>query len=252
MVINHEWRMRLIALSLMAILITTTLWSWAAGGLVHVLLAPEISAEAKLIHVREFFHSWGPAAPLVYFVFVMVEVVIAPVPGAMLYAPGGVIFGGFVGGTLSLLGNVAGAGLSCMLVRWIGGSRITHWFERGKLRETGRLIEKRGLWIILLLRLNPLTSSDLVSYAAGFTSIRVWKVMPGHADRNGATLLPAGMVRRGGGQQLSVADLSGDCIMLGVSVRGGSRIDSTENDSVREHARHGRCLIQSSDSAFTG
>jgi uncharacterized membrane protein YdjX (TVP38/TMEM64 family) len=38
-------------------------------------------------------------------------------------------------------------------------------------------LEKRGSWLVFLLRLNPLTSSDLVSYAAGFTRIPVWKVM---------------------------------------------------------------------------
>ena len=32
---------------------------------------------------------------------------------------------------------------------------------------------------MLALRLNPLTSSDLVSYAAGFTNMRAWKVMLG-------------------------------------------------------------------------
>jgi uncharacterized membrane protein YdjX (TVP38/TMEM64 family) len=41
------------------------------------------------------------------------------------------------------------------------------------------VIEARGLWIVLLLRINPFTSSDLVSYAAGLTRIPVWKVMSG-------------------------------------------------------------------------
>ena len=31
--------------------------------------------------------------------------------------------------------------------------------------------------MVFLLRLNPLTSSDIVSYAAGFTRMPVWKVM---------------------------------------------------------------------------
>jgi uncharacterized membrane protein YdjX (TVP38/TMEM64 family) len=35
------------------------------------------------------------------------------------------------------------------------------------------------MWLILLLRVNPLTSSDLVSYAAGLAGIPVWKVMLG-------------------------------------------------------------------------
>ncbi|MDA1231011.1 MAG: hypothetical protein O2856_09575, partial [Planctomycetota bacterium] len=38
-------------------------------------------------------------------------------------------------------------------------------------------LERCGGWVIVLLRLNPLTSSDLVSYAAGFTRIRIRTVM---------------------------------------------------------------------------
>ena len=33
--------------------------------------------------------------------------------------------------------------------------------------------------MVFLLRVNPLTSSDLVSYAAGLTHLSVWKVMLG-------------------------------------------------------------------------
>ena len=40
-------------------------------------------------------------------------------------------------------------------------------------------LSRSGMWLILLLRVNPLTSSDLVSYAAGLTGIGVWKVMLG-------------------------------------------------------------------------
>ena len=53
----------------------------------------------------------------------MVEVVVAPIPGTMLYAPGGVIFGGFLGGLLSLAGNVIGAGIACRLMRAFLGDR---------------------------------------------------------------------------------------------------------------------------------
>jgi uncharacterized membrane protein YdjX (TVP38/TMEM64 family) len=36
---------------------------------------------------------------------------------------------------------------------------------------------RRGFWMILVLRLNPLTSTDLLSYAAGLTRIPIWHVM---------------------------------------------------------------------------
>jgi len=152
-------------------------WSYSTGGLVHVLLTSEFSAEEKVAALRAFFERFGVGAPLAYVGFVTVEVVIAPIPGTMLYAPGGVIFGGFWGGLLSLAGNGIGAGMACMLVRAILGERAETYLSRSTLAPYEASITRRGAWVIFLLRVNPLTSSDLVSYAAGFTTLSVWKVM---------------------------------------------------------------------------
>ncbi len=100
-----------------------------------------------------------------------------PPPGAMLYAPGGVLFGGFWGGLLSLSGNVLGAGLACQLMRTIFGESVQKWFALSALGRHQERIEQNGAWLVFLLRLNPLTSSDLVSYAAGLTRLSVWKLM---------------------------------------------------------------------------
>ena len=83
------------------------------------------------------------------------------------------------GGLLSLLGNTLGAGIACGLIRVLGGKRFASWLEQGRLGVYRERLARSGLWLILLLRVNPLTSSDLVSYAAGLAGIPVWKVMAG-------------------------------------------------------------------------
>ncbi len=159
-----------------------TVWSvtsWATQGIVWQLLTPEIAAEAKLEVLRAFFDSWGIVAPVIYVLIVVVEVVVAPIPGTMLYLPGGVIFGGFWGGLLSLVGNVIGSGIACAIIRTLAGRNVVDFFDQAALDKYQRYIEKRGLAIIALLRMNPLTSSDIVSYAAGLTLVPIWKVMAG-------------------------------------------------------------------------
>ncbi|GIT31025.1 MAG: hypothetical protein Ct9H300mP1_30710 [Planctomycetaceae bacterium] len=74
------------------------------------LLDPDLSAETKLSSMKAFFDRFGVFSPLVYIGLVMIEVIVAPIPGAMLYAPGGVIFGAIPGGFYSLIGNVIGRG----------------------------------------------------------------------------------------------------------------------------------------------
>lgn len=142
-----------------------------------MLLRSEATAEEKVTALRAFFARFGIAAPLAYVGFVTVEVVVAPLPGTMLYAPGGVIFGGFWGGLLSLAGNVFGAGIACLSMRVFLGQRAETYLARSALAPYEASITRRGAWVIFLLRVNPLTSSDLVSYAAGLTHLPVWKVM---------------------------------------------------------------------------
>ena len=65
------------------------------------------------------------------------------------------------------------------MIRVLGGRRLRAWLEQGRLQRYHERLSRSGLWVILLLRINPLTSSDLVSYAAGLTGIPLWKVMLG-------------------------------------------------------------------------
>lgn len=157
--------------------LAVTLWSWWSGGIVSDLLTSELSTESRLHRLRQFFQDCGVLAPVVYTGFVTIEVVIAPIPGLMLYAPGGILFGPLLGGSLALIGNVIGAGIACSLTRSLGSTWLTRFFPPDRLDAMQAVIDKRGGWFIFLLRLNPLTSSDLVSYAAGFTRMRIWKVM---------------------------------------------------------------------------
>ncbi len=171
---------RLLGISLLIVVVAMVAVSYFSGGIASVLLSTGVDSEERIRSLRLFFDEMDGAAPLVYIAIVVVEVVIAPIPGTLLYLPGGVIFGGFLGGLWSLIANVLGAGISCQLMRSIVGRKSTEsFFEKESLSKYRDMIEKRGLLFIVLLRVNPLTSSDLVSYAAGLTTMRVTTVMLG-------------------------------------------------------------------------
>ena len=166
----------LIAFVVCAVIVAVTA-SWQSGGIVHDLIRPDHDSAQKLERLRQYFLSYGKFAPVVYVVFVTVEVVVAPIPGLMLYAPGGIIFGPFAGGALSLLGNVVGAGIACSVTRMLGGTWLSRCFEEERIERLQVRVQSQGMWLVFLLRVNPLTSSDMISYAAGFTRISTWKVM---------------------------------------------------------------------------
>jgi uncharacterized membrane protein YdjX (TVP38/TMEM64 family) len=166
-----------LAWALLVALLVATGWSWWTGGIVYDLLRSNLTAADKLARLRQFFAALGPLAPLVYFLLVVAEVLIAPIPGLMLYVPGGVIFGGLLGGALALAGNVVGAGIACTIARSIRPPWLSRALSAPKAAAVQASLERYGGWLIFLLRLNPLTSSDVVSYAAGLTRIAVSTVM---------------------------------------------------------------------------
>lgn len=161
----------------LALFFSTLAWSWWSQGIAYDLVRTDLGAPEKIQLLRAFFASCGPVAPFVYFAMVTIEVVIAPIPGLMLYAPGGAIFGPFIGGILSLAGNVVGAGIACLLARSLRPRWMDDLLSSEKAMDLQSRLEQHGGWYIFFLRLNPLTSSDLVSYAAGFTRIPLTKVM---------------------------------------------------------------------------
>ncbi len=67
------------------------------------------------------------------------------------------------GGLLSLSGNVIGAGIACQLMRVFIGERAEKYLAPSALARYEERITRRGARVIFLLRVNPLTSSDLVS-----------------------------------------------------------------------------------------
>lgn len=166
-----------LVVGLLAGVIAAAVWSWSNDGVAREVFSSEQTPAEKVTAIRTFFDGIGPWAPLAYFLFVVVEVIVAPIPGAMLYAPGGLIFGGLVGGILSLAGNTVGAGISCWLIRTLGGERLNRLVDADTLASLQNKVRRRGFLVVLLLRINPLTSSDLVSYAAGLTRIPIWQLM---------------------------------------------------------------------------
>lgn len=164
---------------MLAAAVAAAAWSWLSGGLIRVLAdgASQLGDnQAQLDALRAALDSWGPLAPGVYVLAVVLEVLVAPIPGTLLYAPAGALFGGLLGGTLSLIGNTIGAAIATGIGKALGEEAVARRLEGTRLARHQDAIRQRSFWIVLILRLNPLTSSDLVSYAAGALGVPIWRV----------------------------------------------------------------------------
>lgn len=162
--------------------IVAAAWSYVSGGTVRLLVdgAGALTDSGQTLDaLRAALDRWGRLAPAVYVAAVVIEVLVAPIPGTLLYAPAGALFGGLMGGTLSLIGNTIGAAVACGVGSAVGEEALARRLEGTKLAAYRAAIQQRGLWVVMLLRVNPLTSSDLVSYLAGAVGVPIWRVALG-------------------------------------------------------------------------
>ncbi|MEM9365798.1 MAG: hypothetical protein AAGD07_07360 [Planctomycetota bacterium] len=89
----------LVASVTFALLLSLLAWSWGSGGIVGELLNFNLGSDERIEILKAYFRRLGWVGPLVYTLFAFVEVVVAPIPGLMLYAPGRIVgpSGNFVG-----------------------------------------------------------------------------------------------------------------------------------------------------------
>lgn len=124
--------------------------------------------------IREFIESYGTYAMVVSFLLMMFQSVMAPLPAFLITFANANLFGWWKGAILSWSSAMAGAVL-CFYISRIFGREVTEKFTtKAGLTEIDNFFEKYGVHSILIARLLPFISFDIVSYAAGLTSMGFW------------------------------------------------------------------------------
>jgi uncharacterized membrane protein YdjX (TVP38/TMEM64 family) len=122
--------------------------------------------------LKVYVESYGIFAPLIFVLLLAFQSVVAPIPSAVIIIAGGLIFGPLVATVLSVIGNLLGAILCFKIAEKLGRPIVERLISKERLKKVDLFFEKKsGFLTILLLRLNPITSSDALSYAAGLTKI---------------------------------------------------------------------------------
>jgi uncharacterized membrane protein YdjX (TVP38/TMEM64 family) len=132
-----------------------------------------VLAGESLEDIKGLIHSWGAAAPLMSIILMVMQAVIAPLPAFLITAANGLIFGLYWGTIISWIGAMCGALVSFMMSRYFYNSfsKKIRGHRRG-LEYLERIESKHGFRVILTARLLPFISFDLISYAAGLSTIR--------------------------------------------------------------------------------
>ena len=121
--------------------------------------------------VVEYIRGYGAYAVIISFLLMVLQSIIAPIPAFVITLSNAVIFGWVKGAILSWSSAMVGASMCFYISRILGRDVVEKLNSKGALKNIDVFFEKYGNYAILVARLLPFVSFDLVSYAAGLTSM---------------------------------------------------------------------------------
>lgn len=121
--------------------------------------------------VREFVASYGVYAVLVSFALMILQSIAAPLPAFLITFANASLFGWWKGAILSWSSAMAGAAVCFFIARILGRDVVEKLTSKAGLEQIDEFFDKHGQLSILIARLLPFISFNIVSYAAGLTSM---------------------------------------------------------------------------------
>ncbi len=120
--------------------------------------------------LRETLSDAGAWAPLLFVAVMALVVIVPPLPSLPVDLVGGALFGWFWGGLLVLIGATLGATIAFSLARALGQGAVARRLG-GHVAFCSACSDHTLTGAVLVSRLIPFVSFDLVSYGAGLTAM---------------------------------------------------------------------------------
>ena len=158
------------------VLLLVVLIGFVLGGIYHRRIweyCLELTAAFQSIETaRTYIAGYGALAPVVSAILMVFQSVIAPLPAFLITFANGTLFGFWWGSLLSWSSSMVGAAFCFYIARYLGIQRITRLISQPAVEKANDFVEKYGTYAILIARLMPFISFDVISYFAGATRMR--------------------------------------------------------------------------------
>ena len=148
-------------------LVLFVLVAWYAGR-------PLVAFASEPERFQQWVDSQGLLAPVLFMGMVILQVVVAVIPGEPLEIAAGYALGALEGTVLCVLGTLIGGVLVFLLVRRFGAQAVEVFFDLEKFRSLRFFQDRRRLtfWVFLVFFL-PGTPKDVLCYFVGLTDMRL-------------------------------------------------------------------------------
>ena len=163
--------------------------------------------------LRTFIASLGIVGPLAVIGLMTLAILVSPIPSAPIALAAGAAYGHTWGTAYVLVGAELGALAAFGLARLLGRDALLRWFGE-RLPKTRLASQGSLMMVVFVSRLLPFVSFDVVSYAAGLTSLTLWRF----AAATFAGILPASFLLAHFGGEMAAGEV--DRILYAVLALG--------------------------------
>jgi len=132
---------------------------------------PLLSLFADRATVQDFVMRFGPWAPLAAILLHVAQVLLAPIPGQVIDAVNGYLFGAAWGTTYSWVGVIAGSSVAMTLARRFGRPWAERLIKKETLERLDSYSRQRGALFFFLVFLFPFLPDDVACFLAGLTPL---------------------------------------------------------------------------------
>jgi len=155
--------------------------------------------------LRTLIENLGPMGPVLVIALMTVAIVMSPIPSAPIALAAGAAYGHLWGTVYVAAGSLSGALIAFGIARFLGRD-----FVEAKLKDSSaagyleRYLKSQNALMatVFATRLMPFLSFDVISYAAGLTSLATWRF----AVATVAGIIPASFLLAHFGSEIGSAD----------------------------------------------
>ncbi len=122
--------------------------------------------------IAEWTAGFGIWGPVIFMGLFLVQMFAFFLPSWLLIVAGVVAFGPFMGGILSLGGITLAAAVAYLIGRVLGEPAVRKLFKEEAEEKMRFYLSKYGFWLIVVFRLAPFLSNDIISFVAGLSLMR--------------------------------------------------------------------------------
>lgn len=172
---------------------------------------------SSIDRVVRYVESWGILAPVISIFLMVFQAIAAPIPAFLVTSTNGLLFGVFWGSVISWIGAMLGAVVAFYLAKKLGYEYVKKKIKHiSTLNRIEQLNGKYGFWIVLLARLIPIVSFDLISFGAGLAGMKLRTFLVS----TGIGMLPATIAYTVLGNDIRELETFNECMIIIVIILG--------------------------------